>query len=88
VSFGNAGARGGSGASAPGFEIDGIDGYDINEDGAYVRSVPTRTSLTVPATCINCNQIVNLTDTASDIVPTGDVAVTEGPFRLPPTQAM
>jgi hypothetical protein len=82
VSFGNAGARGGSGASAPGFEIDGNDGYDINGDGAYVRSVPTRTSLTVPATCINCNQIVNLTDTASDIVPTGDVAVTDGTFSF------
>ena len=82
VSFGNAGARGGSGASAPGFEIDGNDGYNINDDGAYVRSVPTRTSLTVPATCINCNQFVNLTDTPSDIVPTGDVSVTDGTFSF------
>jgi hypothetical protein len=82
VSFGNAGARGGSGASAPGFEIDGNDGYNINDDGAYVRSVPTRTSLTVPATCIDCNQLVNLTDTLSDIVPTGDVSVTDNTFSF------
>ncbi len=84
VSFGNAGARGGSGASAPGFEIDGNDGYNASEDGAYVRSVPTRTSLTVPATCIHCNQLVTLTDTPDDITTdlAGNVTIVPNTFSF------
>jgi hypothetical protein len=74
VTFGNAGARGGSGASAPGFEIDGGGLLDTADIPLYVRSVPTRTSMQVSAVCIHCNQLVTITDDASDISTTGDVS--------------
>src|SRR5579863_2758788 len=67
VTFGNAGARGGSGASAPGFDIDGDNDYTPAEDGLYVRSVPTRTSMQVSSVCVHCNQLVTITDDASDV---------------------
>lgn len=84
VSFGNAGARGGSGASAPNIDIDGDGTVDVSEGEAWVRSVPTRTSLTVPATCIHCNQLVNLTDTPADITTdlAGNVTPTAGTFSF------
>ena len=47
VTFGNCGPRGGSGASATNLDING-DGL-IGADEAYVRSVPTRLTLSVPA---------------------------------------
>jgi hypothetical protein len=80
VTFGNAGARGGSGASAPNIDIDGDGTVESSEGENWVRSVPTRTSLTVPATCINCNQKVTLTDTPDDIATAGDVTATSGTF--------
>ncbi|MFZ0676904.1 hypothetical protein [Candidatus Binatus sp.] len=80
VTFGNAGARGGSGASAPNIDIDG-DGV-VSPSEAWVRSVPTRTSLTVPSTCIHCNQLVNLTDTPDDLATAGDLSITPDTFSF------
>jgi hypothetical protein len=82
VTFGNAGARGGSGASAPNIDIDGDGTVEPGEGESWVRSVPTRTSLTVPSTCIHCNQLVNLTDTPDDIATAGDVSITPGTFSF------
>ncbi len=82
VTFGNAGARGGSGAAIPNLDIDG-DGYvDTAEGEAWVRSVPTRTSLEVPATCVQCNQQVTLADTPNDITTTGDVTANPATFSF------
>lgn len=81
VTFGNAGARGGSGASAPGFDIDGTDDAG-QDDGAFVRSVPTRTSLNVPATVINCNQRVTITDDSTDVTSDQDVTVDPDTFTF------
>lgn len=64
VSFGNAGPRGGSGASLQNVDISG-DG-SIQPDEKYVRSVPSRKSLTVP-TLIECNRYVTLTDKEDDL---------------------
>lgn len=67
VSFGNAGARGGSGASC--------NGLDINGDGSRennVRSVPCRTTVTVPVV-LNDNAAVTLSDTVEDITTEGSV---------------
>jgi len=82
VTFGNAGARGGSGASAPNIDIDGDGAVDTSEGEAWVRSVPTRTSLQVPSTCIHCNQLVTLTDTPDDLTIGGDVSVTPNTFSF------
>jgi hypothetical protein len=46
MSFGNAGSRGGSGASAANIDINGNG--SINADEAWVRSVPTRVTENVP----------------------------------------
>lgn len=59
VSFGNAGARGGSGATAKNVDING-NGI-IDRDEANVRSVPSRITKTVPA-LEECNKSVTLTD--------------------------
>jgi hypothetical protein len=69
VSFGNSGARGGSGASAANIDING-DGA-ANADEANVRSVPTRITKAVPAT-EHCNASVTLTDPGPETV-TGTV---------------
>jgi hypothetical protein len=82
VTFGNAGARGGSGASAPNIDIDGDGVVSPSEGESWVRSVPTRTSLTVPSTCIHCNQLVNLTDTPDDLATAGDVSITPDTFSF------
>jgi hypothetical protein len=82
VTFGNAGARGGSGASAPNIDIDGDGVVSAAEGESWVRSVPTRTSLTVPSICIHCNQLVNLTDTPDDIATAGDVSITPNTFSF------
>jgi hypothetical protein len=71
VTFGNAGGRGGSGASAQNIDIDG-DGAVNNNDEAWVRSVPTRFSLEVPPLKA-CNDSVLLTDSESDLSTTGTV---------------
>jgi hypothetical protein len=60
MSFGNAGARGGSGASATNIDISGSGTIDSNE--AYVRSVPTRVTEAVPA-LEACHGQVTLGDT-------------------------
>lgn len=59
VSFGNAGARGGSGATATNIDINGNGGIDPDE--ANVRSVPTRLTNVVPA-LERCHDTVTLTD--------------------------
>jgi hypothetical protein len=61
ISFGNAGARGGSGASVPNIDINGNG--KIDPDEANVRSVPTRISLPLPR-LEECNDEVLLTDIA------------------------
>ncbi len=73
VSFGNAGARGGSGASGSNIDINGNGVIDADE--ANVRSVPTRLGVTLPA-LQNCNSTVTLTDVISS---TGNPPVTVTP---------
>jgi hypothetical protein len=58
VSFGNAGGRGGSGASATGIDING-DGDNTNDGN--VRSVPVRLTSVVPG-LVNCNSSITLED--------------------------
>lgn len=70
VTFGNAGARGGSGASAKNVDING-DGV-LEPDEARVRSVPTRITIGVPA-LEECNKTVTLTDVAANITAAGTV---------------
>jgi hypothetical protein len=80
VTFGNAGARGGSGAVANSVDIDGdtsvcdvCNGANAcNRDGVLcpeknVRTVPCRLSLPMPP-LENCNAKVHLSDTTDDIV--------------------
>lgn len=57
VTFGNAGPRGGSGASIPNVDISGNGTIDDYED--WIRSVSTRENLTVPDVII-CNDCVRL----------------------------
>lgn len=59
VSFGNSGARGGSGASAESIDVNGNGSIDTDE--ANVRSVPTRITRNLPALQV-CNDSVTLTD--------------------------
>lgn len=59
VTFGNAGGRGGSGASIDNVDINGSGGLDADEN--HVRTVPVRASLDVPA-LEQCNPSVTLTD--------------------------
>lgn len=59
VSFGNSGARGGSGASAESIDVNGNGSIDTDE--ANVRSVPTRITRSLPALQV-CNDSVTLTD--------------------------
>ena len=59
VSFGNAGARGGSGATAKNVDINGNGVLDRDE--ANVRSVPSRITKAIPA-LEACNATVTLTD--------------------------
>lgn len=59
VTFGNAGGRGDSGASGANIDINGNSLIDADE--AYIRSVPSRITMTVP-NLITCNDEVILTD--------------------------
>lgn len=59
VTFGNAGTRGGGGASASNIDINGNGSTDPDE--ANVRSVPTRLTRNLPA-LEQCNDTVQLTD--------------------------
>jgi len=60
VSFGNAGGRGGSGASATNVDINGTPG--IQPDEANVRTVPSRVTTALPTTVEQCNDSVTVTD--------------------------
>lgn len=60
VSFGNTGSRGGSGASGSNIDISGNG--TIGSDEAYVRSVPTRVTRSLPK-LVPCNNSVTLSDT-------------------------
>ncbi|MFL6261661.1 MAG: hypothetical protein ACJ76Y_18345 [Thermoanaerobaculia bacterium] len=68
VTFGNAGLRGGSGASAANIDINGNAVIDADE--ANVRTVPCRVSRTVPPLKAG-NASVTLSDAASDVVASG-----------------
>lgn len=61
VTFGNSGARGGSGASATQLDINGSGA--IGADEVYVRSVPSRWTVGVPA-LVTANAEVLVTDPA------------------------
>jgi hypothetical protein len=65
VTFGNSGARGGSGSSASNIDIDG-DGSVNTTDEKLVRSVPCRVTSAIP-TLLNGNSTVTLTDTSGDV---------------------
>jgi hypothetical protein len=69
MSFGNAGSRGGSGASATNIDISGNGSVDSDE--AYVRSVPTRVTESVPE-LEQCHGQVTLGDTG--LTATGTVS--------------
>ncbi len=71
VSFGNAGARGGSGAVAKNIDINGNGVLDRDE--ANVRSVPSRITKAIPA-LEECNKTVTLTDPALDLSGTATAA--------------
>jgi hypothetical protein len=68
VTFGNAGLRGGSGASAA--NIDANGNGTIEADEANVRTVPCRISKDVPA-LKRGNDTVTLSDAASDVAVSG-----------------
>jgi hypothetical protein len=79
VTFGNAGARGGSGSTAG--NIDANGNGSIGSDEANVRSVPSRLTLDVPA-AETCHETACLSDPESNVllVPdpeTPDVAYTD-----------
>jgi hypothetical protein len=76
VTFGNAGARGGSGATANNIDINGNGTQDPDESS--VRTVPCRVTKAVPQ-LIAGNDTVVLRDVASDVVVTPD-NVTLGAF--------
>lgn len=60
VTFGNAGARGGSGASATNIDISGNGSVDADE--ANVRTVPSRITINSPAVPEECNDEATVTD--------------------------
>ncbi|PYQ54513.1 MAG: hypothetical protein DMF53_29375 [Acidobacteria bacterium] len=68
VTFGNAGLRGGSGASAANIDVNGNGTIDTDE--ANVRTVPCRVSRTVPPLKAG-NDAVTLSDAASDVAVSG-----------------
>ena len=76
VSFGNAGGRGGSGASAQNIDING-NGI-IDPDEKNVRTVPARVTKALPALQI-CNDTVLITDTFTT-TPNAAVSVSVDPI--------
>jgi hypothetical protein len=79
VSFGHAGSRGNSGASAPNIDINGNGSIDSDE--SWVRSVPTRVTENIPA-FEACHGEVTLNDTgvsATGSVAFGDVHIDQLP---------
>jgi hypothetical protein len=84
VSFGNAGARGGGGATCTNVDINGNG--QIDSDEAYVRSVPSRVTNTLPApTAVNATVTLSDTD-PPDITTTGDVTYTQPASGIAPEQ--
>jgi hypothetical protein len=75
VTFGNAGARGGSGSTASNIDVNGNGVIDADE--ANVRTVPTRVTRPLPALQI-CNDTVTITDTFSS--GTATVTLTTDPI--------
>jgi hypothetical protein len=76
VSFGNAGSQS---PSAPNTDING-NGI-IDPDETWVRSIPTRLGLTVPAQAPD-NSTVTISDTPSDIATTGTVTFSGSTFNI------
>jgi hypothetical protein len=76
VSFGNSGP---SSASAQNIDINGNGSIDADE--AWIRSVPARVTLSVPAAAA-ANTTPTLTDTAADIATTGTVTFSNPVFDL------
>ncbi len=72
VTFGNAGARGGGGATASNIDING-NGVINNPDEANVRTVPCRNTSALPA-LEQSNGSVTLSDRSTDISTTGSVS--------------
>ncbi len=79
VSFGNATRKGNS---TPDVDINGNGTIDADE--AYVRSVPARFTLAVPAPTVGTGDVM-LTDTLDDLVTTGDVTFSNAHFDLSAT---
>lgn len=71
VSFGNAGARGGSGATAKNVDISGNGTLDRDE--ANVRSVPSRITKAIPA-LEECNKTATLTDPSLEVTGTASAS--------------
>lgn len=79
VSFGNAGPQQPGAANV---DINGSGAIDTDE--AWVRSIPARITLTVPAQ-VAANQSVTLTDTSTDIAATGTATFSNPSFNLSAT---
>lgn len=76
VSFGNASVNGNSTADV---DINGNGQIDFDE--AHIRSIPSRVTLTVPATTPG-NATVTLSDALADIATTGTVTIASTSFNL------
>jgi len=72
VTFGNAGLRGGGGATASSIDVDGNG--SLSADEANVRTVPCRVTLApLPAAPEECNGTVTVSDLETDVTTTGTV---------------
>lgn len=74
VSFSNAGARGGSGASCSNVDISGNLTVEASEK--YVRSIPSRSTISVLSTVVVNNSVL-LSDTESQITTTGSASFSD-----------
>ena len=84
VTFGNAGARGGSGSTANNIDING--NASIDSDEANVRTVPCRHTLDpIPSTPDECNNSVTVTDTGATTTGTATTSNTLGFDAFPAT---
>ena len=83
VSFGNAGGRGGSGATGTSIDINGNSVIDTDE--LHVRTVPSRVTLAALGSPSECNDNVTLTDTGATATGTVTTSNPVGFDQLPPT---
>jgi hypothetical protein len=83
VSFGNAGGRGGSGATGSSIDINGNGVVDTDE--LHVRTVPSRVTLPALGSPSECNDSVALTDTGASATGTVTTSNPIGFDQLPPT---